>query len=321
MRRLFAVFLFTGLYACTTLHAQSLNSKIAAAAKTLVGQLKAKNKTTIAIADFTNPDGSVSALGRSMANKLRINIVKSAHEITIVNRAVLQKALAEEQLLKDGIIDPVTAKKIKFLGLQAVVVAEISNYGDNYSIEIQLIDTERSDMLGGDILEISQTETTRKLYENILSTGGGNVGTATGTKPASKSAGKTGYYPVEREVGGLIVKVESVKYRGKKLVVRFKVFNTFDTAIHLYVYAGGYGPPQTKINYEGDIYFSTKVTIANKFKSGFGYIGENVSGKAWIKGSVEYDNMPVLTSLSLLQIGYEYNNQKQKLILRDVPIE
>ena len=317
MRRLFAVFLFTGLYACTTLHAQSLNSKIAAAAKTLVGQLKAKNKTTIAIADFTNPDGSVSALGRSMANKLRINIVKSAHEITIVNRAVLQKALAEEQLLKDGIIDPVTAKKIKFLGLQAVVVAEISNYGDNYSIEIQLIDTERSDMLGGDILEISQTETTRKLYENILSNGGGKSGTATGKKPASKSAGKTGYYPVEREVGGLIVKVESVIYRGKKLVVRFKIYNTFDTAIHLNLLLNA-----SRINREGDIYFPTRVTIANNSsRRGWANAAENVSGKVWVKGSVEYDNMPVLTSLSLLQIGYEYNGQKQKLILRDVPIE
>jgi len=149
-------------------YSQNINNDILNISKSIIEQLETNNRKSIAIVDFNSPNGDISELGRSLSNKLRINIAKNNQNITIVNRSVLNKALEEEQLLKDGVINPETAKKIKFIGIEVVVIGEISDYGNNYSVEIQLIDTETSDIVGGEILEIPVTENFRELNEKIL---------------------------------------------------------------------------------------------------------------------------------------------------------
>ncbi len=191
---------------------QNINENIAIISKSIIDQLATQNKKTIAIVDFSSPNGEVSELGRSLSNKLRINIAKNTQSVTIVNRSVLQNALAEEQLFKDGIINPETAKKIKFIGVEAIILGEISDYGNDYSIEIQLIDTERSDIVGGEILEIPKTESLRKLNDSILTNGGNSSNDGKKTKKQkAKKEDVSDFYPIERELGDIKVKIENVK--------------------------------------------------------------------------------------------------------------
>ena len=87
----------------------------------------------------------------------------------------------------------------------------------------------------------------------------------------------------------------------------------------------GSGLGHTKINYDGDIFFSTSVKIANKscYKSGCA-TGETVSGKSWIKGTITFDNVPRFDTAEILQISFYFNGGNlypQDLILRDIPIE
>jgi len=152
----------------TSLTGQAIDNDLEPASESIINQLITGNKKSISIVDFTNPNGDVSELGRSLSNRIRINIAKKTRDIKIVNRDVLANVLAEEKLFKDGLIDPETAKKIKFKGVDILIMGEIIDYGNNYSIEIQLIDTETSDMIGGEILDIVKSENLTNLSNNVL---------------------------------------------------------------------------------------------------------------------------------------------------------
>jgi len=152
----------------TSLAGQTTDNNLEATSESLINQLIEENKKSISIVDFTNPNGDVSELGKSLSNKIRINIAMKSKDIKIVNRSVLANLLAEEELFKDGLINPETAKKIKFNGVDVLIIGEIFDYGNNYSVQIQLIDTETSDMIGGKILDIVKSENLSNLSNNVL---------------------------------------------------------------------------------------------------------------------------------------------------------
>ncbi len=96
--------------------------------------------------------------------------------------------------------------------------------------------------------------------------------------------------------------------------------------IKIGIYNGdGSSTKQTKINNEGDIYFSTSVKIANNSCSGKGCREiETISGKSWVKGVVDFENIPKLDVLEILQIKFYYKSEGSKyvdLVLRDIPVE
>ena len=325
MKKLILTILFSslGIY----LMSQNMNDNLSIVSKSIIDQLSSQNIKSIAIVDFSCPNGDVSELGRSLSNKLRINIAKNTQAIKIVNRSVLQNALEEEQLFKDGIINPETAKKIKFIGVEVIILGEISDYGNNYSIEIQLVDTERSDIVGGEILEIPKTESLRKLNEKVLvygNVGSGSSTLTTNNKNTSNNRGESSFYPIEQELDGIKVKIESVKYSNNKVIVGYKAYNNLDIPATIGLYSGDNGKRQTKINNEGDIYFSSAIKIANNLGKDRGYKAEIISSKAWVKGTVEFANIPSLSSLAILQISFYYKDngwKYQDLILRDIPVE
>lgn len=327
MKKLTLYFIFLSF--SISLMSQNINENLSTISKSIIDQLAAQNKKTIAIVDFSSPNGDISELGRSLSNKLRINIAKNTQSVTIVNRSVLQNALAEEQLFKDGVINPETAKKIKFIGVEVIILGEISDYGNNYSIEIQLIDTERSDIVGGEILEIPKTESLRKLNDNVLTYGKSGSSKSGSRKPTKKTrqGDVSDFYPIERELGDIKVKIEGVKYSGNKVSVSYKAYNNTGKpmSIGLYCGNGNGGTYQTKINNDGDIHFSSSIRIANKSCASSGcYQQEIISSQSWIKGNVDFENFPSIYAIEVLQIYFYYYNagyKYQNLTLRDIPIE
>lgn len=295
--------------------------------ESIVDQLSSQNKNSIVIIDFSSPNGDVSELGRSLSNKLRINIAKLGRGITIVNRAILKQSLAEEQLFKDGIINPDTAKKISFIGVDVVVIGEISDYGNNYSIEMQLIDTERSNIVGGEVLDIPKTESLRKLNENILINTNTNLTKSTsntGSIEKYSESDRPANFPIEKNLGGIKVRVDGIEFSDSRIVIYFRVFNGLDVPATIGLYSGNNKNNQTKINIDGDIYPSASIKIANKSCSLNCYKDENISSRSWVKGIVTFENMPLAKKLSLVQISFYYKDngwKYQKLILRDVQID
>ena len=298
-------------------NAQNINESISKISKSIIEQLKQENRKSIAIVDFTTPNGSVSELGRSISNRIRINIAKGSNEITIVNRSVLKNALQEEQLFKDGIINPESAKKIKFIGVEALVFGEISDYGNSYSIEIQVIDTETSDMVGGEVFDAPKTENLRKLNESIIINKKTNNDTS-----ASKSIDYSkNFYPMEQDLGNIRVKIENVKYVNNKIMINLKVFNNSNSPVKLGLISGNYyGDRQTKINLNGDVYFSKFAKLANKTCTDNSRIYEIISGKAWVNGMIQFENIPRQSMIPILNIHLFRDKEHFDFTVRDIPI-
>lgn len=261
-------------FGCVSLAGQSANQNIEAISESIVNQLLDAGKKSISIVDFNHPNNDVTELGRSISNKLRINIAKKSREIKIVNRAVLASALAEEQLFKDGIIDPESAKKIKFKGVDVLIMGEIIDYGNNFSIEIQLIDTETSDMAGGEILELVKSENltalSNKVIYNINNKSTSNKDTSMRTTPSSASSPSPKVVtPIEKapgkEVGGFFFEHPIVKRNGKNVTVTLKTTSIGDdrnlslSGHQKYIFAYH--------DFNGGRAYTDKVGIANSWKN------------------------------------------------------
>jgi hypothetical protein len=323
MKRVFFLLVFFCL--SSTSFSQDVNGKLATVSASLIEQISSQQKKSIAIIDFNSPAGNVSALGKSLANKLRINIAKDAQNITIVNRSVLKKALAEEQLFKDGIIDPATAKEIKFKGIDALLIGEIYDYGNDYSIELQLIDTETSDIIGGDYLTLPKTESLKRLNDQVLvlqaST---NISSSASKQNTTALPDRESFYPIERVLGDLRVKILDIKSTGNGLTIDLKIFNDLDVPAEIGIYVGKNGRNSTKINNNGDIYYSSLAKVANDASNKRLLIAQElISGKSWVNCSVTFSNVPKLDNIELLQIGIMYYNNGPNyypLELRGIPV-
>lgn len=87
-------------------------------------------KTKIAVFEFSNDTPFESTIiGAGVANTLVTALVKSKHYI-VVERSMLQKIMAEQNLGMTGAIDAATASQVgKVLGLDYIITGSISEFG------------------------------------------------------------------------------------------------------------------------------------------------------------------------------------------------
>lgn len=137
-----------------------------------------------------------------------------------------------------------------------------------------------------------------------------------------------GFFPKEKTLDLIKVKIESVQRDREHVVVYFKLFNDFDSKMEIRVHSGRLSTVrQTLINHDAEIYYS----------SGIGFINEQcadkpctlweyITEKSWVKGTVKFENIPTVDKIDMLQICFSYlhwpdGDVAQNLILRNVPIE
>lgn len=298
-------------------------SNIDEISKSIITQLEKQNVKNIAVIDFTNPDGQLSALGKSLSNKLRINLTKNSNEIKIVNRSVLKEALKEEQLFKDGIINPESAKKINFKGIEAIILGEISDYGNSYSSEIQIINTETSGIIGGEILEIPQTESIKNMYENIIQSQSLRRNDKTSAEENISSSNLE--FPITQDFENIKIRVDKISKKSNTLIVHFKVYNKRSNSLAIGVYSGQRSKANTQINVFGDIYHASLIKIGNKSTAKANwYAGDNILSKSWVKGFAEFKGIEG-TDISLINISFyskDDSGQKQSdFTLRNVKLQ
>src|ERR1043165_6954480 len=90
----------------------ALDQEIQSFADKLAAGVKESGRKKITVVDFTDLQGKPSEFGRSLANRLIVAIVNSRKGFSVMDRADVNKILAEHKLTLDGIVEPETAKKI-----------------------------------------------------------------------------------------------------------------------------------------------------------------------------------------------------------------
>ncbi|MCE9552598.1 MAG: CsgG/HfaB family protein [Planctomycetes bacterium] len=106
-----------------------------------------KGKPTIAVVEFSNLSGGVTDLGRFLSEELITRLFATGH-YKVIERLLLNKAIAEHKLQLQGLVDPKSAKELgKILGVDAIVSGTIAEVGDSTRVNARLISTETGEIL------------------------------------------------------------------------------------------------------------------------------------------------------------------------------
>ncbi|MDC7220103.1 MAG: FlgO family outer membrane protein [Spirochaetales bacterium] len=104
-------------------------------------------KSTIAILDFVDLDGSSSMLGKYIREELTIRLFRSG-DISVVERSLLDSVLKEWNLGTSGVISEGTAAEIgNILGVDAITTGTITDLGSRIKVNARIIDVESGALL------------------------------------------------------------------------------------------------------------------------------------------------------------------------------
>ena len=112
----------------------------------LIGNLAAQKTSKIAVVEFSNLDGSVSELGKYLAEELTTRLFRCG-KVQIVERSLLNKTLEEQKLSAYGMVDQKTAKTFGSLfGADAIMTGTVSLLDANVKIHARLISTQTGEV-------------------------------------------------------------------------------------------------------------------------------------------------------------------------------
>ncbi|HET9866497.1 MAG TPA: FlgO family outer membrane protein, partial [Nitrospira sp.] len=99
--------------------------------------------------DFTDLQSIPTELGRIIAEQVSIGLISTRDGFGVMDRANLNRILAEHRLTAAGLVDPTNAKKLgQFAGVDAIVVGNAIPFTDDVLITMKLIATETAEIVG-----------------------------------------------------------------------------------------------------------------------------------------------------------------------------
>ena len=164
---------------CTTSQAGDLDTATKSLSDGLRESLTKAGVKSAAVLDFTDVENATPQLGRLIAEEIAIHLVSAGSGFAVVDRANLEKLMAEHQLSSSGLVDPENARKLgKIAGVEAVVLGTITQLDNTFRVTAKIINTETAQIVGAARTTLEVTDSTRSLYQRLA--GGGSRGGVTG---------------------------------------------------------------------------------------------------------------------------------------------
>ncbi len=130
-------------------------------------------KKSVAIVDFTDLQGSVTELGRFIAEELSVELMNNVKKIEIIDRNHLKSILKEHKFSMSGLVDPTTIKKVgKIVGVDAIITGSVTPFGDNIRVTCKVISTDTARVISAGKIEIAKTKAIDELLAKGIDDGG-----------------------------------------------------------------------------------------------------------------------------------------------------
>lgn len=141
---------------------------------------------TIAVLDFTDLQGTVTELGRFLAEELSTNLVTGKKRFDVIDRANLSRLLDENKLSRSGLVDPENIKRLgKIAGVDALVIGTVTPLGKSLRVTAKVINTESAKIVGAARGDVEKTpEISELLRTRVIDT---RASQTTGTAQQSTS--------------------------------------------------------------------------------------------------------------------------------------
>jgi len=164
---------------------QGYDQQVRGVARGIQEKLTAAGKKTVAVVDFTDLDGSVTWLGRFLAEEVSVALASEAKGFEVIERTQLKAILQEQKLGTSGVIDPQTARRVgQIAGADVITTGSLTPFGDSIRLSVKALDVSTARMIAAASTDIPKT----KAIDELLAK---DVGGASGVaKPAVPAAGQ-----------------------------------------------------------------------------------------------------------------------------------
>ena len=180
----------------------------------------AGGKAKVAVVEFSDLSGGVTEFGRLLSEEL-ITKLSNTGDYTVVERLLLNKAIAEHKLQLQGIIDPKSAKELgKILGVDAIISGTIADLGNSLRVNARVISTETGEVLSSAAVSVNKDDT----IKGLLAKASGEPTTSGSDGSSSPPDGKNGHgMSVEKATAVGTRYIGTISYREtvSRLVLEF----------------------------------------------------------------------------------------------------
>lgn len=137
----------TSLLSHNSASKSSLDIQIDDLSKQFVKTLSNENKSTLAIMDFVDLDGSQSMFGKYLREELTIRIFRT-NKVSVVERGMLEEVMEEWNFGAKGFVSEKTASRIgQLLGVEAITIGTITDLGEDIKINARIIEVETGKLI------------------------------------------------------------------------------------------------------------------------------------------------------------------------------
>jgi curli biogenesis system outer membrane secretion channel CsgG len=199
---------------------QDIDKELSDLTERLAVPIKDHGKTKVAVIDFTDLEGSSEGeLGKYIAEQLTVDFVMTKRDFSVLDRANLNKILAEHKLTSKGLVDPENAKQLgKFAGVDALILGTIIPKGTNtVSLTAKIITTDTAEIIGAARAEFKADATVQQLVSKPVARS--NTGGDSGQQQDENAQ-------VVKSFGDLRVELQPLKIvNGSKYLATFTLTN------------------------------------------------------------------------------------------------
>jgi TolB-like protein len=278
-----------------------LEQRVAELSQQIATKMSAKQKTTIAVVEFTDLQGNVTDLGRFLAEEL-VTRLADLEKFRVIERQLLAKIIAEQKLSLTGVVDPTSAKQLgKILGVDAIVSGTVTNLAQNVRVNARLISTQTGEVFAVAASDIFKDESVTGL---LL---GGSGASATDGKQTSRQPDGTKKNPHNVTVRNFIVQLEWCRISAGGAVCSLTITNDApgDRLIQL---DGVFGPSSRMVDEFGAEYIVPVAHLGSDRSGGLQtYVRNTLVPQVPVRLRLEFNKVnPDAKKITLLRVAFKW---------------
>lgn len=162
-----AIYCFSVALTSLVFAASDLEGGVQELAQQISKNMTTSNKKKIAIIEFSNLDGNITAFGQFLAEELITQLFMiSPGQFEVVERRQLMKVLNEQKLTMTGLLDAKAMESVgKILGIEAIVTGSLADLGNDIKVNARLIGIDTAKVFAVASTKIPKVGTVANLFE------------------------------------------------------------------------------------------------------------------------------------------------------------
>jgi len=234
-RFIIATLCFTALFASPSFAASDLEGGVKDLAEQISKNMAAGNKNKVAVVDFSDLDGNVTALGQFLAEELITQLFTiSPGQFEVVERRQLLKLEKELLLSQTGFIEEKSIKKMgQVFGVDAIVTGSITDLGNTVKVNARLIGVESAKVFAVAATKIPKVGIVEKLMAKAAATSHQVLTPESPQRTAQPAVSPSASNPQSKRVGDIVATLKNISVSKEEIRVVVDFFNQSDEMLHV----------------------------------------------------------------------------------------